>query len=128
MIRGQRRSPHASVDPAAHQSRRGGRGVGKDVSVDRADVGECPPLLLRCGRCGRSLEDAAVASVHRTSDGLVGYRQCACGRISVERDGELLGGADPNHRADVSHIHGGTQKQTSSRAVSPVRHGSAHDG
>lgn len=42
-----------------------------------------------CRDCGQPLESGNVLSQHQTSHGTVGYRECPCGRISVE----LVGGS-----------------------------------
>ena len=53
-----------------------------------------------CVDCGRPLSTGTVLSRHPTSRGVVGYRRCACGRITVEMvvDGPptVLGGARLN--------------------------------
>lgn len=51
-----------------------------------------PTADARCAPCGRPLDDTPALSSHRTSQGLISYRRCACGRISVERDGTVLCG------------------------------------
>ncbi|GAB3205294.1 hypothetical protein ACQEU5_01990 [Marinactinospora thermotolerans] len=38
----------------------------------------------RCAACGRESVDARVESAHYTSEGIVRYRQCACGRRWVD--------------------------------------------
>ena len=54
-----------------------------------------PSVPSRCGHCGWPLEDTPALSIHRTSEGPVSYRRCVCGRISLERNGTVLGGAGP---------------------------------
>ena len=57
-----------------------------------------PITRASCVDCRRPLASGNVLSQHPTSRGVVGYRRCACGRITVEMlDGPptVLGGARP---------------------------------
>lgn len=66
------------------------------------------PVPLRCRQCGGPLDDTTPLSVHRSSEGLVRYRRCPCGRISMVRNGAVLGGAGPGRLRSVgsfSSVH-----------------------
>ncbi|MDT7686434.1 MAG: hypothetical protein QOG57_6744 [Pseudonocardiales bacterium] len=38
---------------------------------------------MQCTACGWPLAETSVVSAHRTSEGLVCYRRCVCGRITI---------------------------------------------
>jgi hypothetical protein len=38
---------------------------------------------MHCTTCGWPLAETSVVSAHRTSEGLVCYRRCVCGRITI---------------------------------------------
>jgi hypothetical protein len=57
-----------------------------------------PITRALCVDCRRPLGSGNVLSQHPTSHGVVGYRRCACGRITVEMlagPPTVLGGARP---------------------------------
>ncbi|APU14799.1 MULTISPECIES: hypothetical protein [Actinoalloteichus] len=56
------------------------------MSVDRRSKPRCPS-------CGR--EDLVEASRHRTSEGMLSYLRCSCGRWLVVRSATLLATAMP---------------------------------
>ena len=39
---------------------------------------------MRCTTCGWPADETKVLSTHRTSQGWVRYRRCACGAVSIE--------------------------------------------
>ncbi|MDI5979747.1 hypothetical protein [Amycolatopsis magusensis] len=49
-----------------------------------------------CPRCGRPAEESTPASRHRTGEGTLSYRRCACGSWLV-RLGEHVIGATGTH-------------------------------
>jgi hypothetical protein len=57
----------SEMDASAHHTARG-----------------CPP-------CGRSSSEISLVSAHRTSEGVLEYRRCRCGTISMVRDGQVVG-------------------------------------
>jgi hypothetical protein len=38
---------------------------------------------MRCTSCGWPLAEASMVSAHRTSEGVVRYQRCVCGRITI---------------------------------------------
>ncbi|HEY2096784.1 MAG TPA: hypothetical protein VGH72_10000 [Pseudonocardia sp.] len=38
---------------------------------------------MQCTACGWPLAETSVVSAHRTSEGLVCYQRCVCGRITI---------------------------------------------
>jgi hypothetical protein len=56
---------------------------------------------MHCTACGWPLAETSVVSAHRTSEGLVCYQRCVCGRITIrlrrprraagDRPGDWLG-------------------------------------
>ena len=39
---------------------------------------------MRCAECGWPVSEAAVISMHHTSEGLVRYLRCPCGQVLVQ--------------------------------------------
>jgi hypothetical protein len=60
-----------------------------------------PIAWIACVDFGRPLAAGQVISRHATSAGTVAYRQCSCGRLTVEtldRSRVVLGGVHPANR------------------------------
>jgi hypothetical protein len=69
---------------------------------ERIGVDLIPPpndVNSRCVRRGCRLIDRQTLSIHRTSEGLISCRQCACARMAVELKGVVLCSADRSDSA-----------------------------
>jgi len=39
---------------------------------------------MGCAECGWPLAETELVSTHRTSEGVISYRRCMCGRITIQ--------------------------------------------
>jgi hypothetical protein len=65
---------------------------------------------MRCTACGWPLAETQLVSAHRTSEGLVCYRRCVCGQITIRLrppGGTAAGGSTAP--AEVLAASGGQQ-------------------
>lgn len=54
-------------------------------------------MRQRCASCGWPVAEAVLLSSHDTSQGVLRYRQCTCGRLLVELSGIEIGGTRDLH-------------------------------